>query len=88
MTCSAVMCEHPLLNQSVESSLNVLDYEEPAIVGTTVSFHCSQPEEVLIGSNTAICMEDGEWVPNPNQLQMKCNGISIGACYLVAITIN
>ena len=71
MTCSAVTCENPLLNQS----LNILDYEEPAILGTTVSFTCSQPEEVLIGSNTVTCMDDGEWVPDPSQLKMKCKGM-------------
>jgi hypothetical protein len=60
---------------SVESSLNVVDYKEPAIMGTIVSFNCAQPEEVLIGPSTATCMEDGQWAPNPDQLQRTCKGI-------------
>ena len=61
----------------MESSLrlNVQDYSEPAITGTTLSFNCSQPEEVLIGHNTTTCMEDGQWVPDPLQPQISCNGM-------------
>ena len=61
----------------MESSLrfNVHDYSEPAIVGTMFSFYCSQPEEVLIGPNTTTCMDDGQWVPDPLQLQISCKGI-------------
>ena len=60
----------------MESSLrlNIHDYSEPAIVGTTLSFNCSQPKEVLIGPNTT-CMDDGQWVPDPLQLQISCKGI-------------
>ena len=56
------------------SSLNVLDYSEPAVQGTIVSLNCSRPEEVLVGSNTITCMDDGQWVPDPNQLQVNCEG--------------
>ena len=52
-----VACEYPLLNQSMVSSLNVLNYKEPAVVGTTVSFNCSQLGEELTGPDTAICMD-------------------------------
>ncbi len=61
----------------MESSLNVVDYKEPAIMGTVISFDCSQPEEILIGPSTATCMEDREWVPNPDQLQRNCKGIEM-----------
>ena len=59
------------------SSLYIQDYNEPAVVGTTILFKYSKPEEILIGPNAATCMEDGQWVPDPNQLQMtqSCNGI-------------
>ena len=57
------------------SSLYVLDYSKPAFVGTMVSFNCSQPKEELVGPNSAQCMEDGQWVPDPNQLQISCKGI-------------
>ena len=55
--------------------LNVQNYSEPPIVGTTLAFNCSQPEEVLIGPNTTTCMDDGRWVPDPFQLQISCKGI-------------
>ena len=36
------MCEHPLLSQSMGSSLYILGYSEPAVVGTTILFNCSE----------------------------------------------
>ena len=57
-------------------SLYILGYSEPAVVGTTVSFNCSQPGEVLTDPNTATCMEDGQWAPDPSQLQISCKGDS------------
>ena len=56
----------------MESSLYILGYNEPAVVGTSISFNCLNPEEVLIGPNTAMCMNNGQWVPNPNSLQTSC----------------
>jgi hypothetical protein len=53
------------------SSLNVQNYSEPATVGTTISFNCSRPEEVLIGPNMVTCMDDGQWEPDP---QISCKG--------------
>ena len=68
------MCEN-FFNKFVGSSLYILDYSEPAVVGTTVSFNCSQPGKVLIGPNTVTCMDGGQWIPDPSQLQMSCIGI-------------
>ena len=68
-----VVCVHPLFNYTVDTSLSVLDYSEPALVGTTVSFNCSQPEEKLIGPNSTQCMEDGRWAPDPFEL-ISCKG--------------
>ena len=58
----------------MEYSLDALDYSEPATVGTTISFDCSRPEEVLIGPNMVTCMDDGQWEPDPCQIQISCNG--------------
>ena len=55
-------------------SLDVQDRSEPAIVGTTISFDCLQPEEVLIGPNMVTCMDDGQWDPDPHQIQISCKG--------------
>ena len=70
-----VICENPLFNQSVGSSLHVVGYNEPAVIGTSVTFNCSDPGKILVGSNTATCMNDVQWKPRPNQLQMSCKGI-------------
>ena len=58
----------------MESSLYILGYNEPAVVGTSISFNCLNPEEVLIGPDTAMCINDGQWVPDPNILQISCKG--------------
>jgi hypothetical protein len=56
-------------------SLNVQkNYSEPATVGTTISFNYSRPEDVLIGPNTVTCMDDGQWEPDPHQIQISCKG--------------
>ena len=54
-------CKHPFLNTSVGSSLHILNYTdlELAVVGTTVSFNCSKANEILIGPNTATCIDNG-----------------------------
>ena len=51
----------------------VMDYMDPAIEGTTVTFECP-PEHVLIGPNTTTCMGNGEWEPDPRDL--ACKGIN------------
>ena len=38
--------------------------------GTNVTFTCP-PGLVLIGSDTSICMGNGEWEPNPNEVECK-----------------
>ena len=55
----------------MRSSLNVLDYNEPAIVGTTVSFNCSNPGEELTGSNTSTYVDIGQWEPDPRLINCK-----------------
>ena len=46
---------------------------EPAIEGATLTFDCP-PQYVLVGSNTTICMENGEWEPDPGEVE--CHGKS------------
>ena len=77
---AAFSCEHPLFNNSLGSSLYVLDLNEPAVnitVGTTVSFNCSVIGQVLVEPNTKTCMVNGEWIPDPSLLQMNCKGLDI-----------
>ena len=68
------------------SSLYILDYSEPAVVGTTISFNCSEPGHVLVGPNTTTCTDDGQWVPDPNLLLMNCKGMQFK--FIVTIADN
>ena len=72
----AGLCDYTLLNGS--GSVYILNHnkygESVVNVGATVSFNCSQPGEVPIGSNTVTCTEGGQWEPELNQLQMRCKG--------------
>ena len=72
ITVATVTCEYPLLNKSV-------DYSEQVVVGTNISFNCSEPGHVLAGPNTTTCTDDGQWVPDLSQLQMNCKGINSDA---------
>ena len=37
-------------------------YEDPALEGTNITFTCLEGK-TLIGTNSATCMGNGEWVP-------------------------
>ena len=39
----------------------------PLLKGSTLSYSCS-PGLVLVGPNTATCMENGEWEPDPREV--------------------
>jgi hypothetical protein len=54
----------------------VFDYASPAIPGNSVGFGCYSPENLLTGSNTSICKENGEWEPDPG-VAVHCKGMSI-----------
>ena len=40
---------------------------------TTVTFQCQCPEHVITGPNTTTCMGNGEWEPDPREVE--CKGI-------------
>ena len=44
---------------------------EPAMEGATLTFKCS-PQYVLTGPNITTCVGNGEWEPDPGE--MECNG--------------
>ena len=43
-------------------------YEDPALEEQNITFTCPA-EQMLDGSNTSICMENGEWKPDPREVQ-------------------
>jgi hypothetical protein len=67
-----VICGHPFQDKiSVDNDAIVIEgYMDPALEGTVVSFDCS-PQNVLIGPNTTMCMGNGEWEPDPREVECK-----------------
>ena len=62
-------CGHPF--QDVDNdSVIIEDYMDPAFEGAVLSFDCP-PQHVLIGPNTTICMGNGEWEPDPREVECK-----------------
>ena len=52
----------------------ITGYVEPAMEGATVTFECP-PQYVLTGPNTTTCMRNGEWEPDPGEVE--CNGMPL-----------
>ena len=48
---------------------------DPSLEGAILSFDCP-PQHVLIGPNTTTCMGNGEWEPDPREVQ--CKDIMLG----------
>ena len=45
-------------------------YHYPALEGTNVTFSCPA-EQVLTGPDSSSCMENGEWEPDPRDVECK-----------------
>ena len=58
------------MNQ-IDESVRIHAYVNLAIEGTSVTFSCP-PGLVLTGPNTSMCMRNGEWEQDPQEL--KCLG--------------
>ena len=55
-----------------DDSVRVSSYRNPAIEGTTITFSCPDGL-ILTGSNTSMCMGNGEW--EPKLKGTNCKGI-------------
>lgn len=53
--------------------LVITDYSSPAIEGTVALFSCSRLGYELTGPRSATCTRNGEWVPDPRQVQCQGN---------------
>ena len=71
----AVKCA-PLLNL-LNKELVTANYRYPAVEGTIAMFNCGSSGYILAGPSTATCMGNGEWVPDPRQVQCEGNVVSI-----------
>jgi hypothetical protein len=43
---------------------------DPALEGTVLSFYCP-PQHILVGPNITTCMGNGEWEPDPREVECK-----------------
>ena len=48
-----------------------VDYEDPALEGQNITFTCAS-SLTLSGPNISTCMENGEWEPDPREVE--CTG--------------
>ena len=68
------MCSYPLHHHNglVRTSVD----REPTLIGTNITFSCSDGL-VLTGPSTAICTENGNWEPDPEEVDCKGHQINI-----------
>ena len=52
--------------------IGIIGYIDPSVEGATLSFVCP-PQYVLNGPNTTTCMGNGDWEPDPREVE--CKGI-------------
>ena len=68
---SLASCENP--QDQVTNPIRVLDFVEPALEGSTVTFDCLLGP-ILSGPNISMCI-NGTWVPDP--AEVNCTGNTI-----------
>ena len=51
----------------------IANHSRPAIEGTIAVFSCSSSGYKRTGPSTVTCMGNGEWVPDPREVQCECN---------------
>ena len=62
-----------------QDNIRVIGYRDPALEGTSVTLECSSPNLVHIGPNTPTCMGNGEWEPDPRDV--NCAGEIVRFCH-------
>ena len=67
-----VKCTSPLRLLTEHNKQLTLNYSNPALEGTIAVFSCSSSGYLLTGPSTSTCMGNGEWGPDPRQVQ--CEG--------------
>ena len=66
----AAKCGDPLERLSVNNFIISTGYTNPALEGSSVNFSCPS-ELVLIGPRSSTCMRNGEWEPDPREVECK-----------------
>ena len=54
------------------TNARALGYVDPALEGQNITFICPSPQQEISGPNSSICMENGEWDPDPGKVE--CTG--------------
>ena len=70
-----------------QDNIRVIGYRDPALEGTSVTLECSSPNLVHIGPNTTTCMGNGEWEPDPREVNCIGKICHRDIKYYVAIII-
>ena len=66
-------------NGTMNNPLSVIgDVQDlmPVMEGAIVSFNCCS-EFILTGPNSSMCMRNGEWEPDPREVECRQKGLSI-----------
>ena len=71
-------CGHPFQDVGNDSVI-IKGYMDPSLEGAVLSFDCP-PQHVLIGPNTTVCMGNGEWGPDPREVECKGTNYTV-LCY-------
>ena len=72
---ASMNCPNP--SRLVDESINVIGFREPGTIGANVTLICTSGL-TLIGSNASTCMGNGEWEPDPEDVEcVATNNITV-----------
>ena len=63
--CNAGKCRNPMA--IVNNNVRIAGYEDPALEGEVITLTCL-PGQMLNGTGTLTCMRNGEWEPDPGEV--------------------
>ena len=64
------------------TNARALDYVDPALEGQNITFICPSPGQALSGPNSSICMGNGEWDPDPGEVECTGQPVTTGTTTL------
>jgi hypothetical protein len=73
----AVKCGNPM---ELTNAIVAMGYIDPALKGQNITFACL-PGQTLNGSNSSICMGNGEWEPDPTEVACTSTAKIIGTTF-------